>query len=74
MTFEKKSTTELTSLLKAGASFKLAVEDRSLTVLASLAKAAHEGGGNLVLTGISGKSQTDLTHIAKAGPGRVTFE
>lgn len=74
MTFENKSTTELTSLLKAGASFTLAIEGRSQTLLVSLAKAANEGGGNLVITGISAKSQTELTQIAKAGPGRVTFE
>jgi len=74
MTFEKKTTTELISLLKAGASFTLSIEDKTQTTLVSLANAANEGGGSLVLSGISGKTQTELIQIAKACPGRVTFE
>lgn len=69
-----KSTTDLCTITRAGASLKVNAAKFSTTDLCTIARAGGQSGAQLILSGTDSKSTTDLCTIARAGAGRILFE
>lgn len=70
----KKSVLDISSILSAGGRVSLDAADYSALELTSFAAAAQQNGTGLVLRNSMHLSVLETTAIARAAPGKVTFE
>ena len=68
-----ESILDLKRIAEAGGGLELDGSEISTLDLERLAEAAAEGGGQLVLRNMKGRSTLDLVRVAKAAPGHVLF-
>lgn len=69
-----KSTTDILSIVKTGASIMIDGATKSPTDLLSIVKAATADGQVVTLKNLNNKSTTDLLAIAKAGGIHVVLD